>query len=166
VNWDEGEVFSIGFNVSTDLSIDHICSPVILNSNGVASNQLWNPRKSTISGHSSISISWIVQNLYFVEGGSVGKVFINPLRTNRVRGILNIAGTQIPGDGVSGVNMECRSDFLAVEIGNNGLAECARWEFLEVLASFGILFIGPRSIISWGGCLFISLQLVAKSDHS
>ena len=93
VDGTECEVAISSFDVASDLSVEHVCSPWLCN----VPVELINPLESTISGNGTISVSGVLEHP--VETLKLG---VDPLGSRGGLGVRNAVSAQIPGSDIAG----------------------------------------------------------------
>jgi len=144
----EGEATGVGFSVSSNVVVDLVHGPFVLN----VPVHVSDPVLSSDGGHGAIDISGVVEHLVSTLEG-----FVDPLRSLRLDGVVDLVGAEVPGldflrDVEGGLNISL------VEVADERGAPGARRE----LVSLGVSSSQPGSVVSGTpGVSFIKFLLRA-----
>lgn len=140
VDGGEGEVTLTLFNVTSNLTLDHVWSP----GGGDGPGELGDPLLSTVGRNGTIGITG-----EFEDSVLTLELLIDPLRTFSTTSVVDVGLAEIPWLDVIG-NVEGRSDLSGVQVVNDGVTESARRQSLESVFGLDGSSESPRGVVSGG----------------
>ena len=140
VDGTESKATGVGFSISSNVAVNFIHRPFVID----VPSHIGNPILSSDSGHCTIDISRVVKHGVFALKG-----FIDPLRSLRLDGVVDLVGAQAPGLNFSG-DVKVGLNLSVVEVGNQRSSPSARGKFVRCSSS-----LQPRGVV--GGTPGVSL---------